>query len=102
MIEKQLVQWHASDAGVDLGIAEREIILAYVLSILSDGGLLKRLAFKDGTAIHKLYLGGTGRFSLDLDFSAISDTVPDALMARPDWPPARPDLPRTHVHHPQP
>jgi predicted nucleotidyltransferase component of viral defense system len=42
--------------------------------------LLKRLAFKGGTAIRKLYLGGTGRFSLDLDFSAISDTVPDALV----------------------
>ena len=51
MIEKRLVQWYASDAGVDLDIAEREIVLTYVLSILSDGGLLNRLAFKGGTAI---------------------------------------------------
>jgi len=80
MIEKRLVQWYTSDAGVDLDIAEREIILTYVLSILSDGGLLKQLAFKGGTAIRKLYLGGTGRFSLDLDFSAISDAVPDTLV----------------------
>ena len=79
MIEKRLVQWYASDAGVDLDIAEREIVLAYVLSILSDGGLLNRLAFKGGTAIRKLYLGGTGRFSLDLDFTAIGDVTPDAL-----------------------
>lgn len=31
MIEKRLVQWYASDTGVDLGIAEREIALTYVL-----------------------------------------------------------------------
>ena len=79
MIEKRLVQWYASDAGVDLDIAEREIVLTYVLSILSDGGLLNHLAFKGGTAIRKLYLGGTGRFSLDLDFTAIGDVTPDAL-----------------------
>jgi predicted nucleotidyltransferase component of viral defense system len=80
MIEKRLVQWYASDAGVDLDIAEREIVLTYVLSILFDGGLLNRLAFKGGTAIRKLYLGGTGRFSLDLDFSAIGDVAPDAFV----------------------
>jgi len=27
MIEKRLVQWYAADAGVDLDIAEREIVL---------------------------------------------------------------------------
>ena len=80
MIEKRLVQWYASDAGVDLDIAEREVVLTYVLSILSDGGLLNRLAFKGGTAIRKIYLGGTGRFSLDLDFSATGDVAPDALV----------------------
>ncbi len=80
MIEKRLVQWYASDAGVDLDIAEREIVLTYVLNILSEGGLLSHLAFKGGTAIRKLYLRGTGRFSLDLDFTAIGDVTPDALV----------------------
>ncbi len=80
MIEKRLVQWYAADAGVDLDIAEREVALTYVLSTLSDGDLLSRLAFKGGTAIRKLYLGGTGRFSLDLDFTATSDIMPDALI----------------------
>jgi hypothetical protein len=28
MIEKRLVQWYAADAGVDLDVAEREIVLA--------------------------------------------------------------------------
>jgi len=40
MIDKGLAQWYASDAHVDLDIAEREIVLTYVLSILSEAGLL--------------------------------------------------------------
>ncbi len=80
MIEKRLVQWYASDAGVDLDIAEREIVLAYVLRILSDGELFDYLAFKGGTAIRKLYLGGSGRFSLDLDFTAVGSMTPEALV----------------------
>ena len=80
MIEKRLVQWYAADAGVDLDIAEREIVLTYVLRILSDEGLLSHLAFKGGTALRKLYLGGTGRFSLDLDFTAIGDIAPDTMV----------------------
>ena len=80
MIEKRLVQWYAADAGVDLDIAEREIILVYVLRILSDEGLLDQLAFKGGTAIRKLHLGRVGRFSLDLDFTALRGTTPDNLV----------------------
>jgi predicted nucleotidyltransferase component of viral defense system len=80
MIEKRLVQWYAADAGVDLDIAEREIALAYVLRILADHELLERLAFKGGTAIRKIYLGNQGRFSLDLDFTAVQDSDPEALI----------------------
>jgi len=36
MIEKRLVQWYASDAGIDLDIAEREIALTYVLQVMAD------------------------------------------------------------------
>lgn len=80
MIEKRLVQWYAHDAGVDLDIAEREIVLAYSLKIFHDGGLLNSLAFKGGTAIRKLFMGNTGRFSLDLDFTAIGDVTPDDIV----------------------
>jgi len=80
MIEKRLVQWYAADAGVDLDIAEREIVLTYVLRILSDEGLLSHLAFKGGTAMRKLYLGRTGRFSLDLDLTAVGDVAPDTMV----------------------
>ncbi|HNS52682.1 MAG TPA: nucleotidyl transferase AbiEii/AbiGii toxin family protein [Anaerolineae bacterium] len=79
MIEKRLVQWYAADAGVDLDIAEREIVLTYVLCILSEQGLLERLAFKGGTALRKIHLGAPGRFSLDLDFTATGGDSPDGL-----------------------
>ena len=71
MIEKRLVQWYASDTGVDLDIAEREVALTYVLRIMADSNLFGRLAFKGGTAIRKIFLGSQGRFSLDLDFTAV-------------------------------
>lgn len=80
MIEKRLVQWYAADAGVDLDVAETEIVLAYLLCILSEDGLLDHLAFKGGTAIRKLYLGATGRFSLDMDFTAVGDPDPETLI----------------------
>jgi predicted nucleotidyltransferase component of viral defense system len=80
MIEKRLVQWYAADCGVDLDIAEREISLTYILRILSDRGLLDQLAFKGGTALRKLYLGATGRFSLDLDFTATGEASPEAMV----------------------
>jgi hypothetical protein len=57
VIEKRLLQWYAADAGVDLDVAEREVVLTYVLRILADAGLLQQLAFKGGTAIRKLHLG---------------------------------------------
>jgi len=80
MIEKRLVQWYAADAGVDLDVAEREVVLTYVLRVLADSGLLSQLAFKGGTAIRKLILGGQGRFSLDLDFTAVGTDDPDAFV----------------------
>lgn len=80
MIRKKLVQWYASDAAVDLDIAERDVVLTYVLRFLFEEGFLDQLAFKGGTAIRKLHLGKTGRFSLDLDFSAISNAKPENLV----------------------
>jgi predicted nucleotidyltransferase component of viral defense system len=80
MIEKRLVQWYAADSGVDLDIAEREVVLTYVLRLMLDAGLLQHLAFKGGTAIRKLYLGGQGRFSLDLDFTALGAMDPEGFI----------------------
>jgi predicted nucleotidyltransferase component of viral defense system len=80
VIAKNLTQWYAADFGVDLDVAEREIVLTYVLKILSDAGILQQLAFKGGTAIRKLYVSGSGRFSLDLDFTALGALDPESLI----------------------
>jgi len=44
-------------------------------------GVLDRLAMKGGTSLRKLYAGGAGRFSTDLDFGVMSltDAADDAL-----------------------
>ncbi|MCX6054177.1 MAG: nucleotidyl transferase AbiEii/AbiGii toxin family protein [Chloroflexi bacterium] len=77
MIEKRFVQWYASDSGVDLDIAEREIVLTFVLRMFFDAGILPHLAFKGGTAIRKIFLGNQGRFSMDLDFTMLSHITPE-------------------------
>jgi predicted nucleotidyltransferase component of viral defense system len=80
MIEKRLVQWYAANSGVDLDIAEREVVLTYVMKVLCDAGFLAHLAFKGGTAIRKIFLGNQGRFSLDLDFTMVSDFSPEEFV----------------------
>lgn len=80
MIEKRLIQWYAANSGVDLDIAEREVVLTYVMKVLCDRGILALLGFKGGTAIRKIFLGNQGRFSLDLDFTMVSDTGPEELI----------------------
>jgi predicted nucleotidyltransferase component of viral defense system len=47
---------------------------------MADRDLLPHLAFKGGTAIRKLHLGSRGRFSLDLDFTAVSNIDPETLI----------------------
>lgn len=71
MLEKKYVTFYARSSLVDLMIAERDIILSYVLCVLSNS-ILPQLAFKGGTCLKKVYYGKTGRFSMDLDFTSIS------------------------------
>ncbi len=80
MIEKRLVQWYAANSGVDLDIAEREVVLTYVMKVLCDSSILTHLAFKGGTAIRKIFLGNQGRFSLDLDFTMVNDFDPEEFV----------------------
>lgn len=61
-------------------IAEKEVVLTYVLQRLSEIGLLDKLAFKGGTCIRKMFIGSQGRFSTDLDFTSLTDEQPDDLI----------------------
>ncbi|MBI4677954.1 MAG: nucleotidyl transferase AbiEii/AbiGii toxin family protein [Elusimicrobia bacterium] len=66
MIEKRYADLFMQGAQVGFEVAEREIVLTYVLRILDDAGLLKSLAFKGGTCLRKCVYGKETRFSGDL------------------------------------
>ena len=59
----------ANRMGVDLHIAQQEIVLLYALSALAHDGLLERLVFKGGTYVRMMVTGDAGRLSEDLDFT---------------------------------
>ena len=73
LIEEKFVDHYAQASGVDSLVAERDIVLTFVLRILRDH-LPGKLAFKGGTCLKKIYVGKTGRFSMDLDFTAVHIT----------------------------
>lgn len=77
MLERRYVTFYARSSGVPEDRAERDIVLTYILRIMSDR-MLPRLAFKGGTCLKKIYFGNTGRFSMDLDFTSI-DVKPEEL-----------------------
>ena len=77
MLERRHVTFYARSSGIPEDRAERDIVLTYVLRIMSYS-IIPRLAFKGGTCLKKIYFGKTGRFSMDLDFTGI-DMKPDEL-----------------------
>jgi len=76
LIGQQFVRQYASQCGVADDIADREIVLTYVLHFLTERGHGERIAFKGGTALRKLVFGPGGRFSVDLDFIALDQRMP--------------------------
>src|ERR1017187_804278 len=72
MITQPQVQRYATESGLrDIMIAEKEVVLTFLLQLLSERGLLDRLAFKGGTCLRKMFVGNQGRFPTDLDFTGI-------------------------------
>jgi len=69
MLERKYVDFYARSSRVNLAVAERDVVLTYVLRVLSES-VLPKLAFKGGTCLKKVYFGNTGRFSMDLDFTS--------------------------------
>jgi len=52
-----------------LDVAERDVVLTYVLKILFKDAF-ENLVFKGGTCLKKVFFVGSGRFSMDLDFTS--------------------------------
>lgn len=78
MIQEKFIDFFAYASRLrDKMVAERDVILTYVLQLLSESSILKTLAFKGGTCIRKIHVGISGRFSMDLDFTALKRRKPD-------------------------
>jgi len=74
MLTQAQVQRYSNESGLrDIMIAEKEVVLTFLLQLLSERGILDRLAFKGGTCLRKMFIGGHGRFSTDLDFTSIEE-----------------------------
>ena len=74
MLTQPQVQRYSTESGLrDIMIAEKEVVLTFLLQLLSGRGILDRLAFKGGTCLRKMFLGNQGRFSTDLDFTGIEE-----------------------------
>lgn len=74
MLRQAQVQRYAVESGLrNIMIAEKEVVLTFLLQLLSERGILDRLAFKGGTCLRKMFLGNQGRFSTDLDFTGMEE-----------------------------
>lgn len=70
MLTQVQVQRYSNESGLrDIMIAEKEVVLTFLLQLLRDRGILDRLAFKGGTCLRKMFIGSQSRFSTDLDFT---------------------------------
>jgi predicted nucleotidyltransferase component of viral defense system len=69
MIPRSVANRFANVMGVDLHIAQQEIVLLYALDALAAQGVLDRLVFKGGTYLRMMVTGDVGRLSEDLDFT---------------------------------
>ena len=79
MIEQKFVSLYAREKKVNLLIAERSVVLTYLLRILEDTGL-SSIALKGGTCLRKVYFKDMARFSLDLDFVFLVKAEPDSAI----------------------
>ena len=69
MLRQNIVNMYAHGNKVDLMVAEKDVVLTYVLKLFEAEGF-HDLVFKGGTCLRKCYFGRITRFSEDLDFQA--------------------------------
>ncbi len=70
MIPRSAANRFANRMGVDLHIAQQEVVLLYALHVLATHHLTERLVFKGGTYVRMMVTGDAGRLSEDLDFTS--------------------------------
>ena len=81
MLTLPQLQRYSAESGLrDIMIAEKEVILTFLLQLLAERGMLNRFAFKGGTCLRKMIIGSQGRFSTDLDFTALEEHDHEAII----------------------
>ena len=71
--ELAITQWRSVVPWSDVNQVEQDLIICRALvAIFSDEFLAERLAFRGGTALHKLYLSPQPRYSEDIDLVQIN------------------------------
>lgn len=70
--ELAITQWRSVVPWIDVKQVEQDLIICRALvAIFSDAFLAERLAFRGGTALHKLFLSPQPRYSEDIDLVQI-------------------------------
>jgi predicted nucleotidyltransferase component of viral defense system len=61
MLTQPQVRRYSNESGLrDIMIAEKEVVLTFLLQLLSERGILGKLAFKGGTCLRKIFIGSPG------------------------------------------
>lgn len=79
MISPQELRKTARERGLALDLVEKDYVLGWILFGIASSSISKRVAFKGGTALSKIYFPGKWRLSEDLDFTVVDETALDRL-----------------------
>lgn len=102
MIPEYFIQeWYENAPWQDSAMVEQDLIICKVLvSIFSDEFLASHLAFRGGTALHKLHLQPQPRYSEDIDLVQINPGPIKPILFRLgevlDWMPDRVTKPKRY------
>jgi predicted nucleotidyltransferase component of viral defense system len=78
---EHIVEWKATAPWNDIVMVEQDLIICRALvAIYSDEFLSSHLAFRGGTALHKLYLSPQPRYSEDIDLVQIQSGSVGAIL----------------------
>jgi len=82
MLTQPQVQRYSTESGLrNIMIAEKEVVLTFLLQLLSERGILDRMAFKGGTCLRKMFLGIRGGSPRILILRASRSTITRTSLA---------------------
>jgi len=73
--QTQARRYSAQSGLRDMMIAEKEVVLTFLLQLLSERCIPDRLAFKGGICLRKMFIGSQGGFQLIWISRALGNTI---------------------------